>query len=87
MPGLEALDVSYNSLTDLWGLQFAPLKELVVLNAANNEISKIDYLEGLKKLRELNLSRNKIRAIEPTSFHPSHIICKLIFDYNGLRTL
>jgi Leucine-rich repeat (LRR) protein len=42
--GLEVLDVSHNCLHDLYGLQLAPLKELKILHASNNEIMKIDYL-------------------------------------------
>jgi len=45
---LEVLDVSNNNLHDLYGLQLAPLKDLFILHAANNEIQKIDYLEKLK---------------------------------------
>ena len=66
--GLEFLDVSNNSLTDLFGLQFAKLKELRVMYAAGNEIQKVGYIDKLVKLRELDLSKNKIRSIDPSSF-------------------
>lgn len=46
--GLEVLDVSYNSLHDLYGLHLAPMKELKILHASNNEITKADFLEKLK---------------------------------------
>lgn len=59
--GLEVLDVSYNSLHDLYGIQLAPMKELKILHASNNEITKIDFLEKLKQLRELDLTKNRIR--------------------------
>jgi Leucine-rich repeat (LRR) protein len=55
------LDVSHNSLHDLYGIQFAPLKDLKIFHASNNEITKIDFLEKLKLLRELDLSKNRIR--------------------------
>lgn len=50
LTGLEFLDVSHNNLHDLYGLQFAPLKELKILNASNNDIVKVDSLEKLRSL-------------------------------------
>ena len=58
------LDCSYNNLHDLYGLQYSPLKDLKILNVSNNEIVKVDFLEKLKSLRELDLSKNRIRQIE-----------------------
>lgn len=55
------LDVSYNNLHDLYGLQYSPLKDLKILNISNNDIVKVDFLEKLKSLRELDLSKNRIR--------------------------
>jgi Leucine-rich repeat (LRR) protein len=63
--GLEVLDVGYNNLHDLYGLHLAPLKDLKILHASNNEITKADFLEKLKQLRELDLSKNRIKQIEP----------------------
>jgi len=63
--GLEVLDVGYNSLHDLYGLQLAPLKDLKILHASNNEITKADFIDKLKQLRELDLSKNRIKQIEP----------------------
>ena len=65
MQALEVLDVSYNNLHDLYGLQFAPFDHLKILNAASNDIVKIDHIEKLRELRELDLSKNRIRQIEP----------------------
>lgn len=55
------IDVSFNNLHDLYGLQMAPLKDLKILHAQNNEISKIEFLDKLKALRELDISKNRIR--------------------------
>jgi len=87
MPGLELLDVSYNQIYYLHGLQYSPLKELKMLFASNNEIVKIEHLEKLRQLRELDLRKNKIRQIDNNSF-PTHnnILC-LRLDDNGLRSL
>jgi protein phosphatase 1 regulatory subunit 7 len=65
----------------------ASMKELKILHASNNEITKIDNLEKLKQLRELDLSKNRIRQIEPNSFHNGLIISCLKVEENGLRSL
>ena len=87
MPGLELLDVTQNQLQYLYGLQYSPLKELKMLFAANNEIVKIEHLEKLRQLRELDLSKNRIRQIDMNSFHHFHVIVCLRLDDNGLRSL
>ena len=55
------LDVSYNNLHDLYGLQYSHLKDLKILNAFSNDIVKVDFLDKLRSLRELDLSKNRIR--------------------------
>jgi len=61
---LEALDISYNQLRDFNGLQFSQLKELRLLRANNNEITKIEHLDNLIQLKELNVNHNKIRQFD-----------------------
>lgn len=63
------------------------MKDLKILHASNNEIVKVEHLEKLKYLRELDLSRNKIRQIDTNSFHNGHMISCLKLDENGLRSL
>lgn len=63
------------------------MKDLKILHASNNEITKVDFLEKLKQLRELDLSKNRIRKIEPNSFHNGLIISCLKLEDNGLRSL
>ena len=87
LPGLELLDVSQNTLQYLYGLQYSPLKELKMLFASDNEIVKIEHLEKLKQLRELDLSKNRIRQIDPNSFYQHHVIMCLRLDENGLKSL
>lgn len=87
LQGLEVLDVSHNSLHDLFGLHMAQLKDLKIFHAAGNEITKIEYLDKLRTLRELDLSKNKIRQIDPNSFVPQMLISCLKLDENGLRSL
>jgi internalin A len=71
----------------LYGLQYSPLKELKMLFATENEIMKIEHLEKLKQLRELDLSKNRLKQIEPASFHDQHQIMCLRLDDNGLKSL
>jgi Leucine-rich repeat (LRR) protein len=58
---LEILDVSNNNLKDFNGLQFCLLRDLKILKAYRNEICRIDCLEHLKQLKELDVNHNKIR--------------------------
>jgi hypothetical protein len=57
------------------------------LNASNNDIVKVDFLEKLKALRELDLSKNRIRQLDATSFSNFHVITCLRLEDNGLRNL
>ena len=87
LTGLEVLDISYNNITDLYGLNFAPMKDLKILNASNNSITKLEHIDHLKDLREVDLSNNRIRQFESVSFNNSQQIAWLRMEENGLRTL
>lgn len=63
------------------------MKELKKFLASNNEIVKVEHLDKLRQLQELDLSKNKIRAIETSSFAPHLQIISLRLDENGLRSL
>ena len=58
-----------------------------MLFASENEIVKIEHLEKLKQLRELDLSKNRIRQIDQNSFYSHNVIMCLKLDDNGLKTL
>ena len=68
LQSLTILDLSYNYLKDFNGLQFCKLGELKILKAPRNQINRIDCLENLKQLKELDVCHNKIRQIDPFSF-------------------
>lgn len=68
LTGLEVLDISFNSIADLYGLNFAPLKELKILNVSHNNITKLEHIDHLSDLREIDLSNNRIRQFEQSSF-------------------
>ena len=48
-------------MKDYNGLQFCLLSELKILKADHNEIMKIDCLEYLTSLKELDVNANRIR--------------------------
>lgn len=62
--GLEILDLSNNILKELNGLQFCVLKEVKILKLYNNELTKIEFLENFKQIKELDLNHNRIRQFE-----------------------
>ena len=66
-------------------MQFCQLKEMRILKANNNEITKIEYLDNLLQLKELNVNHNKIRQFEPNSFSTMNSIKCLKINDNGLR--
>jgi uncharacterized protein YjbI with pentapeptide repeats len=65
LAGLTELQADLKAITDLTGLQYCV--NLTVLSLANNNISGIKPLSGLKNLTELNLSGNNISQVKPLS--------------------
>ena len=61
LPNLEVLQINGNGLSSLVPLQLRCLTGLRTLHAVGNELSRLEGLEGLGCLRELVLSRNKLR--------------------------
>lgn len=57
---LTYLDISYNKLTEIEVMNFP---KLLVLNVNNNEIRKIENLEGVDSLEVLKASNNQIVEI------------------------
>lgn len=60
---LENLSLSYRSISDLTGLEYA--KNLKNLNLSNNLIKDISAIENLSNLESLILSHNPIQSLEP----------------------
>lgn len=61
------------------------MKELKILKADNNEIFRIDCLENLKTLKELDVCRNRIRQFDGTSFINCNPIKCLKIEDNSLK--
>jgi len=74
LTGLEVLDISFNNIEDLYGLNFASMKDLKILNASNNSITKLEHIDHLLDLREVDLSSNRIRQFDLNSFSSQHQI-------------
>ena len=55
------------------------------MKAARNEIIKIDCLDNLKQLKELDVDHNKIRQIDPNSFESKVPTKCLKINDNGLK--
>ena len=61
LKNLEIIDLSNNLLKDFYGLHLCKLGELKILKASKNEINKVDCLENMKQLKELDVNHNKVR--------------------------
>jgi Leucine-rich repeat (LRR) protein len=77
--------LSNNLLKDFYGLNFCKMAELKILKASRNEIIKVDCLENLKQLKELDINHNKVRQFDPNSFEGKLPIKCLKIDDNGLK--
>ena len=55
------------------------------MKAPKNEIIKVECLENLKQLKDLDVNHNKIRQLDPNSFEGKLPIKVLKIDDNGLR--
>jgi hypothetical protein len=64
LPSLRVLELRGNALTALGPLQLAAWAPgMRRLDVAGNELTRIDGLEGLARLRELVVSQNKLRCV------------------------
>jgi len=50
------------------------MEELKIFNASNNNITKVENINHLMDLREIDLSSNRIRQFEANSFSPDQKI-------------
>ncbi|CAG9857202.1 unnamed protein product [Phyllotreta striolata] len=85
---LQVLDLSYNELNSQWVKRdtFAGLVRLVILNLANNQLTKIDgtLFKDLYTLQILNLEHNAINSIAEGAFMELKNLHALILSYNNL---
>lgn len=82
---LEVLDLSFNSIESLNGLQMYSLPYLKFFSVSHNGLARFDSLENLPSLRDLDLSYNKLRKLESPFEMPQVRFLKI--GFNALRTL
>ncbi|KAG7280610.1 LOW QUALITY PROTEIN: hypothetical protein CRUP_002072 [Coryphaenoides rupestris] len=82
--GCQGLSLRYNSLAALRTGQF-----LIWLYLDHNYIATVDAMafQGVRRLKELILSSNKITMLHNTTFHPVPNLRNLDLSYNKLQTL
>uniref|UniRef100_A0A7E4UXX0 LRRCT domain-containing protein n=1 Tax=Panagrellus redivivus TaxID=6233 RepID=A0A7E4UXX0_PANRE len=98
---LASLSFANNNISVIEGQAFEHVHELTVLSLQNNELSsltsylpsktgeytKAPFLKPLKKLRILNLSHNKITAIESDELNTLSNLKELILDNNMISKI
>lgn len=70
LPQIQILDLSFNYLTNVTGMNAAPT--LTFLDLSHNCIFHLDdgFLDGTKRLQALNLNANQLTTINESSFQP-----------------
>ncbi|XP_054466091.1 leucine-rich repeat transmembrane neuronal protein 4 [Anoplopoma fimbria] len=87
--GCQGLSLRYNSLLVLLPYQFAHLNQLIWLYLDHNAIKDIDALafHGVRRLKELILSSNKITHLHNNTFSAIPNLRNLDLSYNQLQSL
>ncbi|TKS79112.1 Leucine-rich repeat transmembrane neuronal protein 4 [Collichthys lucidus] len=87
--GCQGLSLRYNELLVLLPYQFAHLNQLVWLYLDHNSINAVDALafQGVRRLKELILSSNKIAHLHNNTFSAVPNLRNLDLSYNQLQSL
>ncbi|XP_072243133.1 leucine-rich repeat transmembrane neuronal protein 4 [Leuresthes tenuis] len=87
--GCQGLSLRYNNLLVLLPYQFAHLNQLIWLYLDHNTINAIDALafHGVRRLKELILSSNKITHLHNNTFSAIPNLRNLDLSYNQLQSL
>ncbi|XP_057686901.1 leucine-rich repeat transmembrane neuronal protein 4 [Corythoichthys intestinalis] len=87
--GCQGLSLRYNNLLVLIPYQFAHLNQLVWLYLDHNSISAVDVLafHGVRRLKELIISSNKISHLHNNTFSAIPNLRNLDLSYNKLQSL
>ncbi|XP_070820757.1 leucine-rich repeat transmembrane neuronal protein 4-like [Chaetodon trifascialis] len=87
--GCQGLSLRYNNLMVLLPYQFAHLNQLIWLYLDHNAINAIDALafHGVRRLKELILSSNKISHLHNNTFSAIPNLRNLDLSYNQLQFL
>ncbi|CAL8300363.1 unnamed protein product [Boreogadus saida] len=87
MASLEVLHLSHNGISNMANLQLSRLTNLKALFLQENDISQVEGLEGLTRLRALVLDRNRIKALGESSLVGQSLLLELSLGQNRLREL
>ncbi|XP_054644163.1 toll-like receptor 8 [Dunckerocampus dactyliophorus] len=73
-PKLQTLDLSFNSISDVRGIDSNATCTLTYLDLSHNDIFHLDdgFMRGAKSLRTLSLSHNKLSLINQSTFSSGH---------------
>nr|XP_046242965.1 leucine-rich repeat transmembrane neuronal protein 4 [Scatophagus argus] len=87
--GCQGLSLRYNNLLVLLPYQFAHLNQLIWLYLDHNSITAVDALafHGVRRLKELILSSNKISLLHNKTFSAIPNLRNLDLSYNQLQSL
>uniref|UniRef100_A0A3B3XP45 Uncharacterized protein n=1 Tax=Poecilia mexicana TaxID=48701 RepID=A0A3B3XP45_9TELE len=87
--GCQGLSLRYNNLLVLLPYQFAQLNQLIWLYLDHNSIHSIDALafHGVRRLKELILSSNKLSFLHNNTFSAIPNLRNLDLSYNQLQSL
>lgn len=83
---LISLDASYNYLSELI-VDPTAMYNLKSLKLHHNRLQNIDFLKGLFKLRDLDLSNNYLEKIDLSVLDPAKDIATLKLSNNRIRTI
>ncbi|XP_058835549.1 oligodendrocyte-myelin glycoprotein-like [Topomyia yanbarensis] len=83
---LLSLDVSYNYLPELI-VNPDSTYHLKSLNLSHNRLQSINFLKGLYKLRDLDLSNNYLEKVDLSSFDVAKDLVTLKLSHNRIRTI
>jgi Leucine-rich repeat (LRR) protein len=86
MPDLESLSVEGNGIMTINQLQLR-LPKLKFLNLKNNDLSRIESLEGCPQLREVVLDKNKLRQLDRDCFAGTPLLREVSCDDNAVKTM
>lgn len=87
LSSLEVLYLEGNHISIMGRLGLGNLKGLRSLYLGNNDIVKIEGLNALQHLRELNLNKNKIKSVDDEAFTGLASLRELSLEENGLKSL
>ncbi|KAG7476360.1 hypothetical protein MATL_G00082080 [Megalops atlanticus] len=87
--GCQGLSLRYNDLLELLPYQFAHLNQLIWLYLDHNSIGVVDAqaFRGIRRLKELILSSNKVTQLHNATFHAVPNLRNLDLSYNQLQVL